>query len=143
MSLAIGARWLLDTNILAEPLRPAPALRVLERFREHHATIALPVTAWQELNYGWLRMAHGRRRDRLGDYLQDTVLRLPILPLDTRAAGIQAALRAQADSSGRPIDHPDSEVAAIAIANGLTLVTRNTRDFEGRPGLQLANWFED
>jgi tRNA(fMet)-specific endonuclease VapC len=135
-------RWLLDTNILAEPLRPEPDRLVLERLREHRAHSAVPVTAWQELNYGWLRMAAGRRRDRLGDYLHESVLQLPILPLDTRAAGLQAEVRAQADRSGRPLVHPDSEIAAIAIAHGLTLVTRNLRDFSDRPGLRVASWFQ-
>ncbi len=35
-----------------------------------------------------------------------------------------------------------AQIAAIAISQGLTLVTRNTRGFEGLPGLRLANWFE-
>jgi tRNA(fMet)-specific endonuclease VapC len=136
-------RWLLDTNVLAEPLRPLPAASVMQRLAAHETEIALPVTVWQELNYGWLRMPEGRRRERIGSYLQSTVAPLPVLPLDAHAARIQADLRAQADRSGRPIDYPGSEIAAIAIAHGLTLVTRNTRDFEGRPGLQVANWFED
>lgn len=136
-------RWLLDTNVLAEPLRPLPAASVMRRLAAQETEIALPVTVWQELNYGWLRMPEGRRRERIGSYLQSTVAPLPVLPLDAHAARIQAELRAQADRSGRPIDYPDSEIAAIAIAHGLTLVTRNIRDFEGRPGLQVANWFED
>lgn len=143
MRPAAALRWLLDTNVLAEPLRPLPAASVMQRLAAHEAEMALPVTVWQELNYGWLRMPAGRRRERIGSYLQAAVAPLPVLPLDAHAARIQADLRAQADRSGRPIDYPDSEIAAIAIAHGLTLVTRNIRDFEGRPGLQLADWFED
>lgn len=143
MRRTTALRWPLDTDVLAEPLRPLPAASVMQRLAAQETEIALPVTVWQELNYGWLRMPESRRRERIGSYLQSTVAPLPVLPLDAHAARIQADLHAQADRSGRPIDYPDSEIAAIAIAHGLTLVTRNTRDFEGRPGLQVANWFED
>ena len=36
----------------------------------------------------------------------------------------------------------DSQIASIAIANGLVLVTRNTKDFESLPTLMLENWFQ-
>lgn len=135
-------RWLLDSNIISEPVRLRPHRGVVETLLERRAELALPVTVLQELHFGWLVMPEGRNKRHIGDYLQAAVPRIPVLGLDAATARVQADVRAQAARSGRPIGYADSEIAAIAIAHGLTLVTRNTRDFEDRPGLQLANWFE-
>jgi predicted nucleic acid-binding protein len=48
-------------------------------------------------------------------------------------------VRAQRKLLGRPISKEDAQIAAIALANQLTLVTRNTKDFEGLAGLQVTN----
>lgn len=144
MAAAAGVgplRWLLDTNIVSEPSRLHPDTRVVGTLLECHAEVALPVTVLQELHYGWLLMPEGRNRRHVGHYLQTAVSRIPVLHLDAAAARVQADLRAQAARTGWPISYADSEIAAIAIVHGLTLVTRNSRDFENRPGLQLANWF--
>ncbi len=42
---------------------------------------------------------------------------------------------------GQPLPFVDGQIAAIAMAHGLTLITRNTRDFAAIKGLRLANWF--
>ena len=142
-SAARPLRWLVDTNTLSEPVRPRPDPKVVQALQAHRAALALPATALQELHFGWLCMPPGRQRSRVGDYLQGTVAQLPVLPLDGAGARLQADLRCHALRAGRPMSYADSEIAAIAIANGLTLVTRNTRDFEGRPGLRVANWFDN
>ena len=50
-----------------------------------------------------------------------------------------ATVRAQRQLTGRPIDTADAQIAAIVLAADLTLVTRNTKDFEGITGLQVIN----
>ena len=55
------------------------------------------------------------------------------------AVGQYALVKAQRQLAGRPIDTADAQIAAIALAANLTLVTRNTKDFEGIDGLEVIN----
>lgn len=136
----MALRWLLDTNLVSEGVRPHPDPNVMVQLHRFDAELAIPATVLQELLYGWLRLDEGRSRERIGQYLREVVTQLPVIDFDARAARVQAELRLDADRRGRPMGYPDSEIAAIAIANDLTLVTRNTRDFIDRPGLKLADW---
>jgi tRNA(fMet)-specific endonuclease VapC len=65
------------------------------------------------------------------------------LPFDTEAALQYGQVRAELESRGTPIGANDLLIASIALANGLTLVTHNTREFAGVPGLSLADWEGD
>jgi tRNA(fMet)-specific endonuclease VapC len=62
------------------------------------------------------------------------------LPFNDQAADQYGRLRAHLASQGTPIGPNDMLVAAIALANGLTLVTHNTREFSRVPGLTLEDW---
>jgi tRNA(fMet)-specific endonuclease VapC len=62
------------------------------------------------------------------------------LPLDDRAAEIAAAVRADLAGKGRLIGPHDLLIAAIALANDLTLVTHNTREFGRVAGLMIEDW---
>jgi tRNA(fMet)-specific endonuclease VapC len=59
------------------------------------------------------------------------------LPLDDRAAEIAASVRAELAAKGTPISPHDLLIAAIALANDLTLVTHNTREFGASPACAL------
>lgn len=133
--------WLLDTNVLSEAVRPRPDPGVMERLERFQTELAVPAPVWHELRYGWLRLPDGQRKDAIGRYVQDVVAMLPVLPYDAAAARIHAELRSEAERRGRPLPFVDGQIAAIAIASGLTLVTRHRKDFDGVPGLRLADWF--
>lgn len=62
------------------------------------------------------------------------------LPFNDQAAETYSQLRADLESKGQPIGPLDMLIAAIALANNLTLVTNNTREFSRIVGLQLEDW---
>jgi len=134
--------WLLDSNILSEAKRPAPNQHVMEQLTRFENELAIPAPVWHELRYGWQRMPDSQRKDAIRHYLQDVVGVLPILSYDAAAARIHAELRSHHEQIGETIPFVDGQIAAIAIAHGLTLVTRNTKDFKKISGLRLTNWFE-
>ena len=103
--------------------------------------IAAPV--WHELAYGCRRLPKGKRRSALVIYLQDVVrASFPILPYDEIAAVWHAQQRARLEAVGRPPPYVDGQIAAIAHANGLVLVTTNAKDFGRFKDLKVVNWFK-
>jgi tRNA(fMet)-specific endonuclease VapC len=65
---------------------------------------------------------------------------MPVLSYDLRAAHWHAEQRAQRLAAGRPTAFADTQSAAIAVTNGLTLVTANGRDFRSFEGLRIEDW---
>jgi len=62
------------------------------------------------------------------------------LPFDDAAAVIYGRIRAQLATAGALIGPYDLQIAAIALANNLTVVTRNTQEFSRVPGLVIEDW---
>lgn len=135
--------YLLDTNVVSEPLRPAPNAYVLERLEQHEAEIAIASVVWHELLYGTYRLPPSAKRSAIEAYLNDVVaLSFPILPYDPQAAQWHAAERARLVSLGKTPPFADGQIAAIAQVNNLILVTANTSDFSTFQELQVENWFD-
>ena len=65
---------------------------------------------------------------------------LTSLPFEVKAAQICGQIRAKLQAKGTPIGAYDLQIAAIALANNLTLVTHNTREFERIENLALEDW---
>nr|WP_250648980.1 MULTISPECIES: type II toxin-antitoxin system VapC family toxin [unclassified Actinomyces] len=136
----------MDTNVISEPLRPSPDLRVVRWLDAQPPTIlyttALTVA---ELRTGVAVMADGRRRDHLRERLEDTVLPYfegRVLPFDLSAATSWATMVSRARAAGRPLPVMDSLIAAVARSRGYALATRNTGDFVDT-GVDLVNPWED
>lgn len=128
---------LLDTSVLSEPLRPSPSLRVVDwiDLREQDAVIS--AVSVFELQSGLVLMPAGAKRDRLERMIERLLLRFSgrIYSFDELAARAAARLRGRARARGRgghqlPDNFADIQIAGIASAQGLSLATRNVRDFE-------------
>lgn len=137
--------YLLDTNILSEPAKPRPNPSVLERLEQVSPLCAMSSITYHELYYGVHLVQNETRRLHLERYLLNVVKpSFPVLSYDSSDAEIHAVMRARLRERGMSVADMDAQIAAIAIANNLILVTRNLRDFEPMATvstLMLENWF--
>jgi tRNA(fMet)-specific endonuclease VapC len=138
----VAASYLLDTNVLSEVVKPQPNEKVLLKLKQNEHLLAIPSLVWHEMRYGWNKMPEGKKKRAIGDYLHLVVSQLPVFNYDQAAARVHAEFRASLEASGVSLSFVDSQIAAIAIVNGLTLVTRNTSDYQAIPNLSMTNWFE-
>ncbi len=134
-------QFLLDTNILSEPLRPHPNPQVMMQLRQWRHAIAIPTIVWHELWFGCYRLQPSTRRTAIEQYLTNVVaVSLPILPYDARAAHWHANERARLSALGKTPPFADGMIAAIARTNDLTLVTFNLDDYRAFDGLRITDW---
>jgi hypothetical protein len=134
--------YLLDTNVLSEPQRPRPDQQVmawLDQVDEDRAFLSVITVG--EIARGVELLADGRRKLALRHWLDaDLPARFGtrLLPIDRETALIWGGLMAGAKASGRGLGTMDAWIAASALRHGLTLVTRNTKDFAGL-GVELRD----
>jgi len=137
----VTLRYLLDTSIVSSPVSRIPDPEIVRQLEEHSVECAIAAPVWHELAYGCRRLPKGKRRAALETYLQDVVrASFPILPYDEIAAVWHAHERARLEAVGRPAPYVDGQIAAIARANGLALVTANAKDFARFKDLKVVNW---
>lgn len=133
--------FLLDTNVISEPLRAAPDANIMACFARYEGQYAIPTIVWHELWFGCHRLPVSAKRTAIQQYLADVVQRsIPILPYDVRAAQWHAAERARLAAAGKTPPFVDGQIASIAATNRLTFVTINVTDFSGFADLQVLNW---
>jgi len=131
--------YLLDTNVIVNFLRsrdPAIIRRILAALP---AEISLCSIVLAELYFGAFKAGPTGSGKHLA-LLAQFVPRFPSLPFDDRAAETFGRLRSDLSSQGKMIGVYDLQIASIALANGMTLVTHNTREFRTVPGLRLEDW---
>ena len=137
-------RFVLDTNVVSELMRPAPNARVTAWMARHAAVqMSLVAVTEAELRYGVAVLPTGNRRDRLAEALEAMLaddFENDVLPFDSAAARIYAAFAARRRTAGRPIAHADCQIAAVAYSANAALATRNVKDFAGL-GLEVVDPF--
>ncbi len=137
------SRFLLDTNVLSELMREHPAAAVLDWFAENVAGVMHTSTVTQaEILTGIALLPAGKRRTALAEAAEkmfDHDFAAHCLAFDAVAAKNYAVIVATRTRQGQPVSTEDAQIAAIALANGLIMATRNTKDFEDIAALTLVN----
>lgn len=130
-----------DTNVVSELMRSSPSPAVLTWVasadeRQLHTT---SVTV-AEIQYGIQRLPTGRRKDVLAATADEVfaIFSDHVLAFDVACARPYALIVDGRDRLGRPIDGFDAQIAAICRAQGATLATRNTADFDDT-GVDVLN----
>ena len=137
----MSLKYLLDTNIVSEPLRPKPRHAILRKLRRHEEEIAISSVVWHELRFGVERLPPSRRRVAIERYLEEVVLTtMPILDYDRAAAERHAMERARLAASGETPPFVHGQIAAIARVHELILVTLNDVDFRRFEGIRVLSW---
>ena len=136
--------YLLDTNVISEPTQKRPNMGLLAWLTAaDEDSLFLSVVTITELRYGIQRLAAGKRRQNLDDWLSNDLSRRfgpRILPIDVTIADACGRLLAQSSSLGRPIQPADAFIAATAEVHGMTLVTRNVSHFQNAVKRILTPW---
>ncbi|MBF2017347.1 MAG: type II toxin-antitoxin system VapC family toxin [Rivularia sp. T60_A2020_040] len=136
-------RFLLDTNILSEPLRPRPNQAIVRMLQQNEGEIATATVVFHELLFGCYRLPIGsNKRLIIETYLQSEIKqKIPLLPYDIAAAEWFAVERARLTAIGKTPAYADGQIAAIAQANNLVLVTNNVTDYTDFQDIKIENWF--
>lgn len=135
--------FLLDTNIISEPLRPVPDQQILQRLQQHRTEIAIAAVVWHELWFGCYRLPASAKRTAIERYLNQIIaVTMPILPYDQQAAEWHAAERARLTRVGKTPPFADGQIIAIAKSNNLILVTANLADYTAFQGVQVEDWHD-
>ncbi len=134
-------RFLLDTNVLSEPVLERPSRKVLGKLLQHQGIVATAAPAFGELLLGARRLPKGRRRTRIEDYVAEAVRGVvPILPYCEESADWHASERARLESIGATPAFVDGQIAAIAATHDLVVVTRNVSHFSCFETVKVVSW---
>jgi tRNA(fMet)-specific endonuclease VapC len=138
----VTMRYLLDTNVLSEQIKPQPNPHLMSKLEQHRHEIATATVVWHELWFGCYRLPVSRKRERIEHFLQKVIRPyIPILPYTQAAAEWHAGERARLNKIGKPPSFADGQIAAIVKVNDLILVTANVSDYQMFDGLAIENWF--
>ncbi len=127
-------KYLLDSNAIIALLKANA--RFISRIRQHQPEdFAVPAIVAHELYFG------AYKSQRVAENLARLeTLRFATLDFDREDARHAGELRAVLGAAGAPIGPYDVLIAGQALARGMTLVTRNVREFQRVPMLKVEDW---
>jgi len=131
--------YLLDTNILSELVKKQRSEAFLYKLSTvSSASLHTAGICVMELKYGALRASYG---GQLWERIQGEVLsRVNIVGFGYKEALQAAEILNMLHTHGQPIGLEDVLIAAVAMSNGLIVVTANTKHFYRIPDLRVENW---
>lgn len=122
--------YLLDTNILSEPLKKSPDPDVLEFLEKNETIIATCGLVIHELKFGMEILEESKKKKLIETFIKSILETLPIYEYNTAASIWHAKEKARLTKSGNTPTFTDGQIASIAHINNLKLVTKNAKDFK-------------
>lgn len=133
-------KYMLDTNICIYAIKNKPET-VLNRLRQHDPSdMCISSITYAELCNG-VEKSSAVERNRIA--LAMLLSNIAILPFDSVAAETYGKIRAELETTGKPIGALDMLISGHAKSLGLTVVTNNVREFKRVKGLRVENWAEE
>ena len=136
---------LLDTNVVSEVMKVAPSANVLKWLNDQSSSaVYVSTVTVGEIEYGLRILTDGRRRLQMKEKFEQFIalaFAQRVLGYDEAAARLYGEIMGVRKELGRPMSVPDGQIAAVARSHGLSIATRNTRDFE-ECGVDLLNPFD-
>ena len=133
---------ILDTNVVSEMIRPAPAEQVLRWISAQPALLLYTTSITQaEMLYGMECLTKGKKKKALESALEGMFaedFRDRVLAFDAGCAKHFAEIAETRKRAGRPISQLDAQIAAIARSRNAVVATRNSVDF-ANCGVKLVN----
>jgi toxin FitB len=122
-------KYLVDANVLSEPTKPDPDVRVVEWLRRHEREVAVDPIIIGEIRFGIHLLPNGARKRKLEKWFDAGISRVQCIPFQAETGMRWARLLAELRAAGRSMPVKDSLIAATALTHAMTVVTRNTDDF--------------
>ncbi len=129
--------WFLDTNICIYFLKGEYPGIAEKLSRKHPSDIRIPAIVEAELRFG---VEKSKRKSLNQTKLTQFLSPYQIIPFDSKASMIYAALRLQLQNDGTPVGANDMLIAATVMSHSGVLVTANTKEFGRIVGLKHENW---
>ncbi len=128
---------MLDTNIVSYWMRGDE--KVIQHLKQYRpCDLCISTITLAEILYG-IERSESKKRQRIKK-LESICSQLDVLPFDESAAKKYGLIRSALEKKGAPISERDLQIASIAMANNLVLVTHNTKEFHRIQGLRVEDW---
>ena len=132
--------YLLDTNIISYWMRGDQ--RLIDKIKSKSpGDLALSTVTMAEIYYGIEKSPNIKKLRR--EKIETICTQLEIFPFDEPAALKYGVIRAHLEKQGMVISERDLQIAAIAMANRLRVVTHNTKEFNRINNLPVEDWYDE
>ena len=125
--------WLVDTNVISELRKPRPEKRVVSFVSQQPLDVLfISIVTFAEIRFGIERLDDAAKRARISAWLENEMRPLfedRVLPLSEDILLKWRLIIEEGRKNGYTFSHPDVLIAATAAHHGLTVVSRNTREF--------------
>lgn len=138
------ANYIIDTNIVSEPLSKHPNERVVQWLRENAAGSYISAITVEEMTRGVTLLPEGKRRRVLAKAIEAAIAKFDdrVVPFDSEQARACGEIEGESEARGDNFDLEDYMIAAAAKTRSLTVVTRNERHFSPL-GVPVLNPFRE